>query len=83
MVTDSERGIILKYEVINANGQVVMWTESVECIPASESLKAMSDANYQHKVNGIILAYNKVDEVIGRTMSSSSKQIKIKSHKLF
>lgn len=73
----------MKYEVINANGQVVMWTESVECIPVLESLKAMSDANYRHKVNGIILAYNKVDEVIGRTMSSVSKQNKVKSRKLF
>lgn len=61
-----------------------MWTESVECVPAPEVLKAMSDANYRHKVNGRFVAYDQINKVIGRTIptTDSSKVIK-KSRKLF
>lgn len=66
------------FEVINNNGQVVMWTDSIECIPNTDELKAINNAGYRHSVNGRIIAYNKVDEMAGRTMPVSSK-----SHRLF
>ncbi len=74
----------MKYEVINSDGQVVMWTESLNCVPEFNMLKAISAANYRHRVNGRIVACSKVDEAVGRTMpiDESTKRV-MKSRRLF
>lgn len=73
----------MKFEVINNNGQVVMWTDSIDCIPTPDELKEMNYANYRYKINGSIIVNNKIDEVIGRTMPLTFKSEKTRSRKLF
>lgn len=73
----------MKFEVINNNGQVIMWTNSIDCIPAPDELKSMYAVGYRHKINNKIINYDKVDEVVGRTIPLTFKSEKAKSRKLF
>lgn len=69
----------MKFEVINSNGQVVMQTESIECVPTPDELDAISSAGYRYKVDGKIVAKSKVLEAVGgskSTASSVSKDVK-------
>lgn len=63
----------MKFEVININGQVVMNTEYKACVPITEEIKTMSGAGYRFKVDGKFVALNKVNEAVGRTLSTASK----------
>lgn len=62
----------MKFEVINNNGQVVMWTDSIECIPTPDELDSMTSAGYHYKIDGKVVAKNKIHEAVGSTMSAAS-----------
>ncbi|MCM1226410.1 MAG: hypothetical protein NC320_03165 [Clostridium sp.] len=68
----------MKFEVVNKNGQVIMWTDSIDCIPALSELKAICSAGYCCKVNNKVSAYDKVHELIGGTMLVKSDKTKPK-----
>ena len=66
----------MKFDVINKDGQVVMTTDSIECVPTPDELDAMSSAGYRYKVDGKIVAKSKVLEAVGNKSTASvvSKQ---------
>lgn len=73
----------MKFEVINSNGHVVMWTESLQCIPTPEELALMSMAGYRYKVDAKLTAYNKVEDAVSKTFSGISSTKKLKPNTLF
>lgn len=62
----------MRYEVIDTSGQVVFWTEHIECVPSSDQLDAMTSAGYRHKVDGKIVAKSKVIEAVGADKPAAS-----------
>lgn len=55
----------MKFEVVNRDGQVVMWTDSVDCIPAPNELDVMTSAGYRYKIDGKIVSKSKITETVG------------------
>lgn len=54
----------MKFEVIDANGQVVMTTDYTECIPAEPILKAMQGAGYKFRIDGKNSSISKLKTII-------------------
>lgn len=52
----------MKFEVINPNGQVVLTTTSLNCIPEQNILEGMSRAGYKFRVDGKITTKKSIKE---------------------
>lgn len=69
----------MKFEVVNKDGQVVMWTEDVECVPTPDELDSMTSAGYRYKVDGKVVAKSNVMRAVGGdklAASFISKEVK-------
>ena len=75
----------MKFEVINQFGITAMWCDEFSCIPSPEELKSISSAGYRFKVDGKIIALNKLLESIGAGNSAKSvtDMTAKKTHKWF
>lgn len=70
----------MKFEVVNKDGQVVMWTEDAECVPTPDELDSMTSAGYRYKVDGKVVAKSNVMKAVGGdkpAASSISKEVKL------
>lgn len=71
----------MKFEVVNKDGQVVMWTEDAECVPTPDELDSMTSAGYRYKVDGKVVAKSNVMKAVGgdkpaASSISTSKEVK-------
>lgn len=62
----------MKFEVVNKDGQVVMWTDSIDCIPTSDELDVIASSGYRYKIDGKVVSKSRVNEAVGGTTSTAS-----------
>ena len=73
----------MQFEVLNRDGNVVMHTTSVSCIPTVAELTAMGCVGYRYKLDGKVVSKSKICDYVQSERNSDNTSTPYQVRNLF
>lgn len=64
----------MKFEVVNNQGETVMYTFHVSCLPTLRQVKSMTKSGYKFKIDGKIVSKSKVEQLIQDNQNKQGRE---------